>query len=102
MDLEPLAGCEREQLQQPDRIVPEEIIGRDGYSPTIEHETAEPFWAATDRRQGEAKALPAHLLVELCEENPGQVADRLRVEEIELHEALDRRFARPVGIIHDL
>src|SRR3546814_16421304 len=34
------------------------------------------------------------------EEQPGQVADRLRLEEIELHEAFDRRFARPIGIIH--
>src|SRR3546814_14185907 len=33
------------------------------------------------------------------EEQPGQVADRLRLEEIELHEAFDRRFARPIGII---
>src|SRR3546814_9494859 len=28
------------------------------------------------------------------------LADRLRLEEIELHEAFDRRFARPIGIIH--
>ena len=36
------------------------------------------------------------------EEHAGQVADRLRVEEIELHEALDRRFAGPVGVAHRL
>ena len=54
------------------------------------------------RRKREAEALLAQLLVELGEEHAGQVADRLRVEEIELHEALDRRFPGPVGVMHDL
>ena len=33
-------------------------------------------------------------------EDAGQVADRLGVEEIELHEAFDRRLARAIGIMH--
>ena len=51
-------------------------------------------------RKREAAALVAHLLVELGKEQAGQVADRLRIQEVELHEALDRRFARPVGVAH--
>ena len=70
--------------------------------PAVEHEAAEPLGPAADRRKREAEALLAELLVELGEEQAGQVADRLRVEEIELHEPLDRGFPRPVGVIHDL
>src|SRR3546814_3568993 len=36
------------------------------------------------------------------EEGAGQVADALRVEKIELHEALDRALARPLGELHAL
>ena len=51
--------------------------------------------AAADASAGRSGGpCSANLLVELGEEQAGQVADRLRVEEIELHEALDRRFAR--------
>src|SRR4029079_16077724 len=49
----------------------------------------------------ETEALLAELLVELREEQAGQVANRLRVEEIELHEALDRRLPGAVGVVHD-
>ena len=54
------------------------------------------------RKAGRPKRrpLPGELLVEMGEEDPGQVADRLRVQEIVAHEALDRRFARPVGVAH--
>ena len=69
--------------------------------PRSRHEAGEPLGPAADRRQREAEALLAQLLVELGEEQAGQVADRLGVEEIELHEALDRRFSRPVGVVHD-
>src|SRR3546814_10618736 len=41
-------------------------------------------------------------LVEMREEGAGQVADALRVEKIELHEALDRALARPLGELHAL
>src|SRR3546814_3580135 len=36
------------------------------------------------------------------EDLAGQVADALRVEKIELHEALDRALARPLGELHAL
>ena len=42
----------------------------------------------------------ANLLVELGEEQAGQVADGFGVEEIELHEPLDRRFPGAVGVMH--
>src|SRR3546814_8308382 len=36
------------------------------------------------------------------EEGAGQVADALRVEEIELHETFDRALPRPLGELHAL
>ena len=75
---------------------------RDRQPAAVEGEAVEALGPAADRRQREAEALLAQLLVELGEEQAGQVADRLGVEEVELHEALDRRFPRPVGVMHDL
>ena len=75
---------------------------RDRNPAAVEHEAAEPLGPAADRRKREAEALLAQLLVELRKEHAGKVADRLRVEEIELHEPLDRGFPGPVGVMHDL
>src|SRR3546814_21191177 len=58
------------------------------------------FRTPAQPRQAETAAARGEFLIEMGEEQPGQVADRLRLEEIELHEAFDRRFARPIGIIH--
>src|SRR5205823_9791993 len=67
----------------------------------VEDEAAEPLGPAADSRKRKAEALLAQLLVELGEEEAGQVADRFRVQEIELHETLDGGFPRPIGIVHD-
>jgi hypothetical protein len=102
VDLELLAGGEGEQLEQAHGIGAKEIVLGDRDSPAVEDEAAEPLGPPPDRGKREAEALLPQLLVELGEEEAGQVADRLRVEEIELHEALDGRFPGPVGVIHDL
>ena len=94
MDFQPLARGQREQLEQPHRIGLEEVVGRDGEAAAVEHEAVEALRPAAKRRKREAEAVLAQLLVELGEEHAGQIADRLGVEEIELHEALDRGFSR--------
>ena len=43
---------------------------------------------------------PRELVVEMGKEDSGEVADRLRVQEIMLHEALDRHRPGALGIIH--
>ena len=100
MDFEAVEVGEREELEQPHRVLAEEILARQGEAAAIEDEAFEPAGPAADRGQAEAAALPGELLVEMGEEHPGQVADRLRVQEIVAHEALDRRFAGPVGVAH--
>ena len=102
MDLELLARGEREQFEQANGVAAEEIVGGDRDPPAIEGEAAEPLRPPADGRQGEAEALLAQLLVELGEEQAGEVADRLGVDEVELHEALDRGFPGAVGVVHDL
>jgi len=102
VDFEALSRGSREQLNEAQRILAEEIAFRDRNPASVEDEPAEPLWAAADCRQREAEALLAELLVELGEEHAGQIANGLRVEEVELHEALDGRFPGPVGVVHDL
>ena len=92
MDFELLAHRECEQLQQTHRVFAEVIVGGDRDAATVEDESAEPFGAPAKRGKCEAETLLAELLVEMREEHAGQVADRFRVQEIELHEALDRGF----------
>ena len=100
MDLQSFARRQREQFDQPHRILGQPAIVGDRQAAAVEDEAVKPLGAALERRKREAAAALAHLLVELGEEQAGQVADRLRVQEIELHEALDRRLARPVGVAH--
>ena len=73
------------------------VVG-DRQPPAVEREAVQLGRPPHEGRQGEAPALAAHLLVQLGEEQAGQIADRLRLQEIELHEPLDRRLAGPLGI----
>ena len=102
VNFELFARCQGEHGEQAHRIGLEKIVLRDRDAAAIEDETLKPLWPPADRGKREAKALVRKLLVELREEQPGQIPDRLRIEEVELHEALDRGFSRPVSIIHDL
>ena len=99
VDLEALARGQRKQLDQPHRLGGKEALIGDRQPPAIEAETVQFGRTAAESGQRETAPLDAHLLVELGEEDPGQVADRLGLQEIELHEPLDRRFARPLGIM---
>ena len=72
----------------------EEIVVGDGEPAAVEHEAFELARAAAEGGQAEAAAAAGELLVEMGEEHAGQVADRLRVQEIVAHEALDRRSCR--------
>lgn len=65
----------------------------------VEDEAVELAGPPPDRRQ-EAPPARRHLVVEMREESAGDVADAFHMEEIELHEALDRAFARAVGEMH--
>src|SRR3954454_10275815 len=102
MNFELLAGGKREDFEQADGVGLKEVVGRNRDASAVEHEAAETFGPAAKRRQRETEALLAELLVKLGEEHAGQVADRLRIEKIELHEPLDRGFSRAVGVVHDL
>ena len=95
-----MARGEREQLQQAHGLAGEEIVLRDRQAAAIEGEAVELGRAPAQRRQGEAAALAAELLVELGEEQTGEVADGLRVEEVELHEPFNGTLARAVGVAH--
>ena len=101
VDLQPLARGHREHLDQPHRIGAKKVVRRDRQAAAVEDEAARRSGPPADGRKREAEALLAQLLVELGEEYAGQVADRLGVDEVELHEALDRRFPGPVGVMHD-
>src|SRR4029453_19175746 len=67
-------------------------------SPAIKGESLQFGRPPHERRQGKAETLGATLLVKLGKEQAGQIRERLRPQEIELHEAFDRRLARPVGV----
>ena len=98
----PCWSASAKHLDQPDGIVLEEVLVGQRQPAAIEHEAVELGEAAPDARQTEAPSARGELLVEMRQEHTGQVADRLRLQEIILHEAFDRRFARPVGKAHPL
>ena len=100
VNLESMARGKREQLQQAGRLCGEKIVRRDRKSPAVEGEAVEIGCAPAEGRQGETPTLAAELFVELGEEQSGQVADGLRVEKVELHEAFDRALAWAVGVAH--
>ena len=100
MDFQPVFVGQREHPDQPDRIGREEIVVRHGEPAAVEQEAFELARPAAEAGQAEAAAASGELLVEMGEEDAGQVADRFRVQEIVAHEALDRALSRPVGIMH--
>ena len=100
MDFELVEVGQSEDLEESNRILAEIIVVRQGEPAAVEDEAFKPARPAPDRRQAEAPALPGELLVEMGEEDPGQIADGFGVKEIMAHEALDRRLAGPVGVAH--
>ncbi len=100
VDFEAIAIGKGEDADEPNRILAEEIVLRQSEPAAVEYEAFEPARPPLERRQAEAPPTARELLVEMGEEHSGQVPHGSRVEEIVAHEALDRRFARPVGVIH--
>ena len=99
MNFEPIFVSERENLDQTYRVVAKETVGRQREAPAIEDKAVELSRPATDRRQ-EAPPPRRELVVEMREEGAGNVANAFGMDEIELHEALDRAFPRPLGEMH--
>ena len=101
VNLQPMLVGERENLDEPHRISLKEIVRRQREPAAVEDEAVE---LARPPPQGRQEAPPArrHLLVEMREESAGDVADRLGMDEIELHEAFDRALPRPLGEVHPL
>src|SRR3546814_20892760 len=94
MDRKPVQVGEVKQLDQPHRVFGKEIVAGCCKLSPVQHEAVELLGRAADRRQAEAAAARGELLVEMGEEQPGQIADLLCDEEIVPHETLD---ARPAG-----
>src|SRR3546814_11229313 len=98
MDLQPVPVGEREDFEQAHRVLLKKIVDGERKPAAVEHEAVELAGPAAQRRQ-EAPAALRHLLVEMREEGAGQVADALRVEKLELHEALDRALADRKSVV---
>ena len=98
VDLQPFAGGDGEQLDQPDRLLGQEALVGNRKPPPVQAKAVQFRRPLQEGRQREAAALAAHLLVELGQELAGEVADRFRLQEVELHEPLDRRLAGPLGV----
>src|SRR5690606_37220506 len=101
VDLEPLLLGELEYLDQPRRLLPEPVVAERadlaaGDAVALEHARA----AAEARQQPAWASAPRHLLVDMREEHAGQVPDVLRLQEIELHESLDRALPGAVAVVH--
>ncbi len=90
-----------EHLDQPHRVLLEPVVGRGG-DPAAEDlvalEIARP--RAEGREQPARLLLAGHLLVDMRQEHAGQVADVAGLEEVVLHETLDRALARAFGELH--
>src|SRR3546814_1837741 len=91
MDRKPVQVGEVKQLDQPHRVFGKEIVAGCCKLSPVQHEAVELLGRAADRRQAEAAAARGELLVEMGEEQPGQIADLLCDEEIVPHETLDAR-----------
>ena len=98
LDLVPVGKLE--DLDQPHRVLAEEIGPGQSQPPAIENEARKLAWTPPQYRGDEASVARGELVVELRQEHAGQVADAFGVEEEILHEPLDRRLARAVGKAH--
>ena len=99
VDRELLAVGNRENLDQPDRIMFEPVAGGRAQLSALDLVALDLARLGPEPRE-QALRLAGEALVELREEHAGEVADHFRLQEKILHEPLDRAFARPVGKIH--
>src|SRR3546814_19227846 len=100
MDRKPVQVGEVKQLDQPHRVFGKEIVAGCCKLSPVQHEAVELLGRAADRRQAEAAAASGELLVEMGEEQPGQIADLLCDEETGAREKRDSRQTGPGGLTH--
>ena len=99
VDFQPFAVGNGKDLQQAHRVLLEPVVAQRLDLAAIDAIALHHARAGAEARQQPARLL-GELLVELGQEQPGQVADDLRLQEEVLHEALDRALARTVGEVH--
>ncbi len=100
VDFELLVSGECEQLEQSARILAEEALVGDGDPAAVDDEAAaQPPRSLQEGRKRETATLGGELFVQLREKLAGQVADAAGLQEVHVHEALDRALPRTVGII---
>ena len=92
MDFEAVTVGQHEHLDQPAGFLGEEILVRQSQPTPVEHEAVELARSAAQHRQAEAASARCEFIVEMRQEDPGQVADRFRLEEIVMHDSQARRY----------
>ena len=103
MDFHILRIRQREHLDEPHRVFGEKAVVRQCKATAIQNETVELLGRAPQpgqARQREASPLGRMGIIKMREEHAGQVAHDLRVQEVMLHEAFDRRATGAVIIPH--
>ena len=102
VDLHAVQIGQLEYLDQPYRIFSEEAVVRQCQPSPIKHEAMQLRRTSPQARQPKSASPRRELVIDMGEEDSGQRPDRLRLQEIVLHEAFDRRLTRPVGVPHAL
>ena len=99
MNVEIVLLRDMEQAQQSDRIGLEEILGRDRQPLAVDDKAFERAAPGTPADPGQA-ALVLLIGFEDRAENPSQIADILRDQEIVLHEPFDTARPGMIGVAH--
>ena len=100
VQFQPLGIGHHEHLKQPRWVLRKPGVRRDREL-AAEHAVAfDRAFARAKPRQQPARLALGKLLVELGEEQPGQMADAFGLQEKVLHESFDRALARAVGKLH--
>ena len=100
VDFQPLALRQGKDFHQPHRILAEPVVIGRAQLAAAQGVAFDLARAAETLEQAFTLFALCRLLAHLRQEHAGQIADMLGLQEIELHEAFDRAFARPVGIAH--
>ena len=103
VDLELFGFGQLEYLDQPHRVLLEPVVRGRGDAPA-KHAVALQLarLLLPSREETAARGLGLELLVDMREEDAGQRSDPLGLQEVVLHEPLDRALARTLGEIHPL
>ena len=103
VDFEVFRLGDLEDLDQPDRVLAEVIVRGCRDTPAEDAVALEDARLLPERREkAAARGALGQIVLDMGEEDAGQAAHPLRLQEIELHEPLDRALARAIGEIHPL